>query len=83
MFVLNYYNVLFQKVLEMPQLLNLPKMSVSQDYLGSFVKARNSFCHQPVFDPLTRTIKPLHPHPEGFDAESLSYAGEYPFKIKV
>lgn len=54
---------------------------VTPDYIAGFIRANNTFLHQLVFDPVTRTERPLTPYPEDLEEAcrrgDLAYCGSY------
>ena len=50
-------------------------LSVTDDYVESFLRADRTFLYQLVFDPLSRKLVPLTPVPEELSNEDLIYAG--------
>ena len=62
---------------KIPAYLNMPAVEVNKEYISGFVQANRTFLYQLVFDPKTRTLRPLNDYPEHEDLESLdlSYAG--------
>ncbi|CAL4065400.1 unnamed protein product, partial [Meganyctiphanes norvegica] len=67
----------YNALCKLPSYLKMPHLEVSQEYREGFIKARNTFLHQLVFDPMTRLLKPLTDYPEGKCAENFPYAGEF------
>ncbi|XP_069943927.1 exonuclease 1 isoform X2 [Cherax quadricarinatus] len=62
---------------KLPSYLKMPHLEVSQEYRDNFIKARNTFLHQLVFDPIQRILRPLNDYPEGMDAVDYPYAGKF------
>lgn len=67
----------------MPDILKLKKLTIPPDFLADFTKAKNTFLHQPVFDPITRKIRPLNDYPDGLQSASVAYAGECPLRKTI
>ncbi|CAJ0941732.1 unnamed protein product, partial [Mesorhabditis belari] len=72
---------------KIPTTLRMPKLRVSDEFVEEFIKAENTFLHQVIFDPISRTQQPLTPYPinsennENFnimadDSPIHTYAGE-------
>ena len=55
----------------------MPSLEVSQEYRDGFLKAVNTFKYQLIFDPFTRTLRPLTPYPEDKDFNDYPYAGKF------
>jgi len=68
-----------QQVLKrIPAYLNMPKLSVSDEYVEGFVQANQTFLYQIVFDTKTKRFRPLNDYPAKDDAslpEKLDFAG--------
>ena len=64
---------------KIPAYLKMPQVSVSQDYVEKFIRANNTFLYQLVFDPVSRTERPVTPYPSNMTEEvsSLTYCGSY------
>ena len=64
---------------KIPAYLKMPQVSVSQDYVEKFIRANNTFLYQLVFDPVSRTERPVTPYPSTMTEEvsSLTYCGSY------
>ena len=62
---------------KIPAYLKMPQISVSQDYIDRFIRANNTFLYQLVFDPVTRTERPVTPYPQSLNIDSLTYCGSY------
>ena len=64
---------------KIPAYLKMPQVSVSQDYVEKFIRANNPFLYQLVFDPVSRTERPVTPYPSTMTEEvsSLTYCGSY------
>ncbi|OQR79983.1 exonuclease 1-like [Tropilaelaps mercedesae] len=62
---------------KMPVYLNMPTLTVTQEYIDSFVKADNTFLYQVVFCPDTKKLCPLNPYPAGVCGDDMPYAGTY------
>ena len=61
-----------------PAYLNMPKLSVSDEYVEGFVQANQTFLYQIVFDTKTKRFRPLNDYPAKDDAslpEKLDFAG--------
>lgn len=56
-------------------------MKVPQDYETRFAQAEQTFLYQIVFDPNTGKFVPLNPVPENINADTLHFAGQYPWSI--
>ncbi|XP_068227346.1 exonuclease 1 isoform X2 [Palaemon carinicauda] len=67
------YNVLCK----LPSYLKMPQLEVTQEYRDGFIKARNTFLHQLVFDPIERLLKPLNDYPDGKGPLDFPYAGKF------
>ncbi|XP_026279391.1 exonuclease 1 [Frankliniella occidentalis] len=61
----------------LPSQLNIRGLTVSMDYRDEFMKAHAMFKHQLVFDPISKTTKPLTPHGNVHPASPLA-AGPLP-----
>lgn len=55
----------------------MPQLEVTQEYRDGFIKARNTFLYQLVFDPISRILRPLCDYPDGCEAEDYPYAGKF------
>ena len=64
---------------KIPAYLKMPQVYVSQDYVEKFIRANNTFLYQLVFDPVSRTERPVTPYPSTMTEEvsSLTYCGSY------
>ena len=64
---------------KIPTYLKMPQVYVSQDYVEKFIRANNTFLYQLVFDPVSRTERPVTPYPSTMTEEvsSLTYCGSY------
>ncbi|GBN68739.1 Exonuclease 1, partial [Araneus ventricosus] len=62
---------------KLPCYLKMPKLTVSDEYIESFIKANNTFLYQLVFCPQKKTLVPLNPYPEDIKPEDVEYAGKY------
>lgn len=62
---------------KIPSYLNMPQLEVTQEYRDGFMKARNTFLYQLVFDPIDRLLKPLTNYPDGMGPEDYPYAGKF------
>ena len=65
---------------KIPAYLRMPQVAVTQEYIERFIRANNTFLYQLVFDPVTRTEKPVTPYPANFSADeigSMKYCGSY------
>ena len=63
-----------------PAYLRMPQVAVTEEYIERFIRANNTFLYQLVFDPVTRTEKPLTAYPANFSADeigSMKYCGSY------
>ncbi|XP_066942232.1 exonuclease 1 [Macrobrachium rosenbergii] len=69
----NLHNVLCK----LPSYLKMPQLEVTQEYRDGFIKARNTFLYQLVFDPIERLLKPLNDYPDGMGPEDFPYAGKF------
>lgn len=61
----------------MPAYLKMPTLTVTQEYIDSFVRADNTFLYQVVFCPETKKLRPLNDYPSGVTPEDMPYAGIY------
>ncbi|KAF8772039.1 Exonuclease 1 like protein [Argiope bruennichi] len=62
---------------KMPCYLKMPKLTVPDEYIESFIKANNTFLYQLVFCPQRKTLVPLNPYPDDIKPEDVEYAGKY------
>ncbi|CAL1300391.1 unnamed protein product [Larinioides sclopetarius] len=62
---------------KLPCYLKMPKLTVSGEYIESFLKANNTFLYQLVFCPQKKELVPLNPYPEDIKPEDVEYAGKY------
>ncbi|XP_071530955.1 uncharacterized protein [Panulirus ornatus] len=62
---------------KLPSYLKMPQLEVTQEYRDGFIKARNTFLYQLVFDPIDRILRPLNDYPDGNEAEDFPYAGKF------
>ncbi|CAF0844666.1 unnamed protein product [Brachionus calyciflorus] len=61
---------------QMPKVLKMPSLIITNEYIESFKKADKTFKYQIVFDPLKRKLTSLHPYgPEIEQNEDVTYAG--------
>ena len=69
----------FHDIKNLPDYLKMPGLIVSQDYIEKFLKANNTFLYQLVYDPQSRTERPLTPYPESLagKTDELEYCGSY------
>ena len=61
----------------MPSSLNMPNLEVTKVYRDGFMNAVNTVLHQLVFDPISKTLKPLTPYEDGFDHSNFPFCGEF------
>jgi len=61
---------------KIPCYLKKPGLIVNQAYIDGFVQANYTFLHQLVFDPITRTLRPLTDYPSWKQASDFPYCGE-------
>ncbi|KAL7645495.1 UNVERIFIED_CONTAM: hypothetical protein RMT77_003881 [Armadillidium vulgare] len=62
---------------KLPVNLKMPQLEVTLEYRENFMKAINTLLHQLVFDPLSHTLKPLTPYPQGIGHEDMPYCGPF------
>ncbi|XP_064085040.1 exonuclease 1-like [Macrobrachium nipponense] len=62
---------------KLPSYLKMPQLEVTQEYRDGFIKARNTFLYQLVFDPIERLLKPLNDYPDGTGPGDFPYAGKF------
>ncbi|KAK7067479.1 Rad2 nuclease, partial [Halocaridina rubra] len=62
---------------KLPSYLKMPQLEVSEEYRDGFLKARNTFLYQLIFDPVNRKLKPLNAYPDGMGSEDYPYAGKF------
>ncbi|GFS88349.1 exonuclease 1 [Nephila pilipes] len=62
---------------KIPSYLRMPKLTVPDEYVDSFIKANNTFLYQLVFCPQKKALVPLNSYPEDIKPEDLEYAGKY------
>jgi len=62
---------------KIPHYLKLPNLTVTQEYIDKFIQAQNTFLYQVVFDPQTRTERPLVDYSNRVDTSQLYYCGEF------
>ncbi|RNA40270.1 exonuclease 1-like [Brachionus plicatilis] len=63
-------------VKQMPKVLKMPNLIITNEYIENFKKADKTFKYQIVFDPLKRKLVSLHAYgPEIEPNEDVSYAG--------
>jgi len=75
-FQINFNNIFFSKILkQMPKVLKMPNLIVSNEYIENFKKADNTFKYQIVFDPRARKQVPLNPYDENISSDDFPYAG--------
>lgn len=73
----------FQHISRLPEILKKASLTVSPEYVEGFLKAKNTFLHQPVFDPVTKETRPLNPYVQGTDPASLAYTGQYLYTVYI
>jgi len=61
---------------KIPCYLKKPSLIVDQNYIDGFVQADNTFLYQLIFDPATRTLRPLTDYPSWKKASDFPYCGE-------
>ena len=63
---------------QMPKALNMPKLTISSDYIESFKNADKTFKYQVVFDPLKSKLVSINSYGDDVKTdEDLTYAGVY------
>ncbi len=60
---------------QMPKILKMPNLNITNDYIENFKKADNTFKYQIVFDPIQRKLVSLHSYENEHVANDLAYAG--------
>lgn len=67
---------LFKILRQMPKVLKMPSLIITDEYIESFKRADKTFKYQITFDPLKRKLVSLHPYGAEIEPnEDLSYAG--------
>ncbi|XP_045606109.1 exonuclease 1 [Procambarus clarkii] len=77
-----FFNVIsnpdiYNALCKLPSYLRMPHLEVTKEYRDNFVKARNTFLYQLVFDPIDRILRPLNDYPDDLEPEDLPYAGKF------
>ncbi|GIY38749.1 exonuclease 1 [Caerostris darwini] len=62
---------------KLPSYLKMPRLTVPNEYIDSFIKASNTFLYQLVFCPKKKSLVPLTPYPDDIKPEDVKYAGKY------
>ncbi|XP_042233541.1 exonuclease 1-like isoform X2 [Homarus americanus] len=62
---------------KLPMYLKMPQLEVTKEYRDGFVNALNTFLYQLVFDPISRTLRPLIDYPDDKGPEDFPYAGKF------
>ena len=66
---------MFKILKQMPKILKMPNLIVSNEYIESFKKADKTFKYQIVFDPILKKLVSLNPYQDDVDSSDLQYAG--------
>ena len=78
-FSINLINIFSSKKLkilkQMPKVLKMPNLIITNDYIENFKRADNTFKYQIVFDPLCKKQVSLHSYQDDITKEELTYAG--------
>lgn len=66
-----------QALRRLPSHLKMSHLEVTNEYREGFIRAMNTVKYQLIFDPLTRSLRPLTSYPSGCDHKDFPYCGEF------
>lgn len=67
----------YQVLCRVPSYLNMHNLEVTKEYREKFMQAINTFLYQLVFDPISKTLRPLNQYPDNLGPEDFPYAGKF------
>lgn len=62
---------------QLPNVLKMKKLTVSQEYIAKFIEAENTFRHQLVYCPRAKKMRPVTDYDENQNPDEMLYAGDY------